>query len=181
MSQPPRDAIPGGGAPADAASGNAAAPSADERAQAARAHLSIWLSLLPLLGVFAAIGIYSRNQHRSPWVSQQALQSALFQIVFFNLLLIQVAIVVPIAAIAWDGTYDGGSLVFAVFLSALPFIVINYLVQGLLASRAAAAVRRGEDYRHPIVGRLVGSPALTASQLTDPPDDSTDSTDPTAG
>jgi uncharacterized Tic20 family protein len=168
MAQPPSAALPG----------DAVKPSADERAQAARAHLSIWLSLLPLFGVFAAVGIYSRNQRSSPWVSQQALQSALFQIVFFNLLLIVLAVVVPISALAWDGTYDDGSLVLAVFLSALPFIVVVYLVQGLLATRAAAAIRRGEDFRHPMVGRLVGSTARTADQVTAQSDESTSQAGP---
>ena len=157
---------------------DAVMPSPDERAQAARAHLSVWLSLLPLFGVFAAVGIYSRNQRSSPWVSQQALQSALFQIIFFNLLLITLAIVVPVSALAWDGTYDGGSLVLAVFLSALPFLVAVYLSQGLLATRAAAAIRRGEDFRHPIVGRLVGSRAMTAAQFADNP---ADAAEPTTG
>jgi uncharacterized Tic20 family protein len=156
--------------PADARARNLAMPSAAERAQAARAHLSVWLSLLPLIGVFAAAGIYSRNRTVSPWVSQQALQSALFQIVLFNLLLIVLAIAVPVSALAWDTKYDGGSLVLAVFLTALPFIVVAYLTQGLLATRAASAVRRGQHFRHPVVGRLVGSPASTAAQVAGQPD-----------
>ena len=141
--------------------------SREERAQAARAHLSAWLALLPLLGVFASVAIYSRNLHASPWVARQALQSSLFQIIAFNLLLIVLAIVAPLALLAWDGRYDGGALVLAVVLTASPFLAIYYLGQGLAATRAARAVRRGEDYRHPLVGRLVGRPHAGEAGETD--------------
>ncbi len=138
--------------------------SSDERAQAARAHLSAWLGLLPLFGVFASAGIYGRNVSASPWVAQQALQSSLFQIVTFNLLLIVVAAVAPVSFFAWESKHDGASLALAIFLTILPFIVVYYAAQGLAATRAARAVRRGEDFRYPFLGRLVGDPALTAHQ-----------------
>ena len=73
-----------------------------ERGVAARAHLCAWLSVLPLLGLFASVGIYNRRQRYSPWVGQQALQAALFQVLMFNLLLVVLGLVIPIALVAWQ-------------------------------------------------------------------------------
>ncbi|MEE9277893.1 MAG: DUF4870 domain-containing protein [Dehalococcoidia bacterium] len=137
---------------------------AEERAQAARAHLSAWLGFLPLFGVFVAVTIYSRSVKLSPWAAQQALQSSLFQFFAFNCLLIVLAIVAPVSALAWDARYAGASLVLAVFLTALPFLLAYYLLQGLLATRAARAVLRGEQFRYPFAGRLGGAPAATAAE-----------------
>lgn len=144
------------------------APTPQERAQAARAHLSAWLNLLPLFGVFAAAGIYRRSARHSPWVAQQALQSSLFQLLTFNLLFILLAIVIPAAAIAWDTRYGGADLVLATLLTALPVFLSTYFAQAAVATRAARAVRRGENFRHPLIGRLIGAPAATAADA--PPD-----------
>ena len=127
-----------------------------ERGVAARAHLCAWLSVLPLLGLFASVGIYNRRQRYSPWVGQQALQAALFQVLMFNLLLVVLGLVIPIALVAWQSVYGGGDLVVAALLTAAPFVAVHYCVQGVWATRAARAVHRGEGYRYPYVGRLLG-------------------------
>lgn len=139
-------------------------PAAVVRTQAARdaaagAHLGAFFNVIPLLGVFTAIGVFRTQRDRSLWAARQALQAAMFQFLTFNVALGLVTTVVVIAVFAWESTYSDGSLALAVFLTALPFYVAYYVVQGLAALRAAAAVRRGEDYRYPIAGRLMGPPA----------------------
>ena len=129
-----------------------------ERDTAARAHLAAFLNLIPLLGVFAAVGVFRTEQTRSIWAARQALQSALFQFLTFNAALALVTLVAVIAVFAWESSYSDGSLVLAVVLTVLPFYLVYYAVQGFAAIRAAAAVRRGEDYRYPIAGRLMGPP-----------------------
>lgn len=123
---------------------------------AARAHLCAWLSVLPLFGLLASAGIYNRRQRYSPWVGQQALQAALFQVLMFNLLLALLGLVIPIAWMAWQSVYSGGDLAGAVLLTAAPFVAAHYLGQGIWATRAARAVQRGENYRYRGVGRLLG-------------------------
>ena len=140
-------------------------PSADECARAARAHRAAWLGLLPLFGVFTALGIYNRQQSRSPWVAQQALLSALFQIVAFNFLMIVATIAGVVGFAVWESDRDGGALAQAIFLSILPFVVLYYVVQGLIATRAARVVARGEHFRYPLLERLVGPPAPTAVEI----------------
>ena len=134
-------------------------PSQAERDAAARAHLGAFLNLIPLLGVFTAVGIFRAHQAESVWAARQALQAAVFQLLTFNAALIVITSVAVIAVFAWESSYSGGSLVLAVFLSALPFYLLYYAAQGLVAIRAAAAVRRGHDYRYPIAGRLIGPPS----------------------
>lgn len=128
-----------------------------ERGVAARAHLYAWLSVLPLLGLFASVGIYSRRQRYSPWVGQQALQAALFQVLMFNVLLVVLGLVIPIALVTWQSVYRGGDLVAATLLTAAPFVAVHYCVQGVWATRAARAVHRGERYRYRYVGRFLDS------------------------
>ena len=135
-----------------------------ERHLAAAAHLCALLSVLPLLGLFPTVGIYNRQKRTSPWVAQQAVQAALFQVVTFNVILVLLAIVVPAALVGWGTRYDGGDLVLAVALTALPFLTAHYLAQGVLAMRAARSLRTGEDYRYRWIGKLVG-PAVTERQL----------------
>lgn len=137
---------------------NTAPPKTVEREAAARAHLGAFLNLVPLLGVFAAIGIFRSQQGRSVWAARQALQAAIFQLLTFNVALIVVTLAAVIAAFAWESTYSDGSLVLAVFLTALPFYLVYYALHGLAGARAAAAVRDGRDYRYPIAGRLIGPP-----------------------
>ena len=93
-------------------------PSQAERDAAARAHLGAFLNLIPLLGVFTAVGIFRTHQSRSLWAARQALQAAVFQLLTFNAALIVVTTVAVVAAFAWESSYSGGSLVLAVFLTA---------------------------------------------------------------
>lgn len=134
-------------------------PTQAERDAAARAHLGAFLNLIPLLGVFTAVGIFRSQQAESRWAARQALQAAVFQLLSFNVVLIVVTLVAVVAVFAWESSYSGGSLVLAVFLTVVPFYLLYYAAQGLAAVRAAGAVRRGDDYRYPIAGRLMGPPA----------------------
>jgi uncharacterized Tic20 family protein len=115
--------------------------------------------VIPLLGVFMSIGTFRTHQDRSIWVGRQALQAAVFQFLTFNAALGLVTMVALIAIVAWESSYSGGSLVLAVVLTVLPFYVVYYVAQGFAAIRAASAVRRGEDYRYPIAGRLIAPPS----------------------
>ena len=127
-----------------------------ERRLAAAAHLCALLSVLPLLGLFPTVGIYNRQKMVSPWVAQQAVQAALFQILTFNVILVLLAIVVPAALVGWGTRYDGSDLVLAVALTALPFLAAHYVIQGVLVMRAARAIRTGENYRYRWIGKLAG-------------------------
>ncbi len=135
-----------------------------ERRLAGAAHLCALLSVLPLLGLFPTVGIYNRQKKASPWVARQAMQAALFQVVTFNVILVLLAIVVPVALVGWGTRYDDGDLVLAVALTALPFFTAHYVAQGVLAMRAARAIRTGEDYRYRWIGKLAG-PAETERRL----------------
>jgi uncharacterized Tic20 family protein len=129
------------------------------RAAAARAHRAALFNVVPLLGVFAAVGVYRTQQAESVWAARQALQAALFQFLTFNGALIVITLVAVAAAFAWAPSRGGGALALSVVLTALPFYAAYYLLQGGLAWRAATAVGRGEDFRYPVVGRLLGPPA----------------------
>ena len=133
-------------------------PDPAARAVAARAHRTALLNVVPLLGVFAAVGIVRSPGPESPWAARQALQAALFQFVSFNAALIAVTCVAVAAAFAWQSTYRDGALALAVVLTALPVYLAYYAVQAVLAWRAADAVGRGDDYRYPLIGRLMGPP-----------------------
>ena len=130
-----------------------------ERRLAAAAHLCALLSVLPLLGLFPTVGIYNRQKQASPWVAQQAVQAALFQVVTFNVILVLLAVVVPVALVGWGTQYGGSDLALAVVLTVLPFHAVHYVAQGVLAVRAARAIRTGEDYRYRWIGKLVGRAA----------------------
>lgn len=142
-----------------------ASASSEELATAARAHLAAWLGVAPLFGLFAAFGIYSRSQQESPWVAQQALQSVLFQTVAFNVMLLLTGTAVAIGFAAWSGSESGDDLVIAAILTALPFYALGYLAQALIATRAARAIRGGVQFRHPVIGRLVGASAPTSGEV----------------
>ena len=133
-------------------------PDQPARDAAVSAHRAALLNVVPLLGVFAAVGVYRTQQAGSVWAARQALQAALFQFLTFNAALIVVTIVAVGAAFAWEPSRGGGALVLAVVLTALPVYAVYYVAQAGLAWRAAAAVGRGEDFRYPIVGRLMGPP-----------------------
>lgn len=133
-------------------------PDQAARDAAARAHRAALLNAVPLLGVFAAVGVYRTQQAGSVWAARQALQAALFQFLTFNGALIVVTIVAVAAAFAWAPSRGGGALALSVVLTALPVYAAYYAIQAGLAWRAAAAVGRGEDFRYPIVGRLMGPP-----------------------
>ena len=153
-----------------------AGASSEERATAARAHLAAWLGVAPLFGLLAAFGIYSRAQQESPWVAQQALQSVLFQTVSFNVMLLLTGIAVAIGFAAWSGSESGDDLVIAAVLTALPFYAFAYLVQAVMATRAARAILRGAEFRHPVIGRLVGASAPTSAERSERSDAATAST-----
>lgn len=140
-------------------------PSREERQQAARAHLAAWLGILPLFGLFTAFGIYSQTQRTSPWVAQQALLSTLYQTVAFNVVLIVSALAIAVGFVAWNGSNDGDDLVIAAILTGVPFYLVGWLGQAILATRASRAVLRGADFRYAIIGRLVGAPAPTRAEL----------------
>ena len=127
------------------------------RTVAARAHQTALLNVVPLLGVFAAVGLFRSQGSQSDWAARQALQAALFQFLSFNLALIVVTCVAVAAAFAWESSYRGaGRWSLAVVLTALPVYLAYYGVQAVLAWRAAGAVGRGDDYRYPMIGRLMG-------------------------
>lgn len=134
-----------------------------ERRLAAAAHLCALLSVLPLLGLFPTVGIYNRQKEASPWVAQQAVQAALFQVVTFNVILVFLAAVVPVALVGWGMQYGGSDLALAVVLTVLPFLAVHYVAQGVLAVRAARAIRTGEDYRYRWIGKLIGRVGTTRS------------------
>ena len=140
-------------------------PDRDERGIAVRAHMSAWLNILPLTGVFISITIYAQNQRKSPWASQQALQSAFFQFISFNVLIAILVLVLSIAVLLFYPESNSNSLLIKLTLVALPFVVGTYLIQGLLATRAARVVYLGQNFRYPILGRLIGPPAPTAKQV----------------
>ena len=144
---------------------DSAQASAEELATAVRAHLAAWLGLAPLFGLFAAFGIYSRAQQESPWVAQQALQSVLFQTVAFNVMVLLTGIAVAIGFAAWSGSESGDDLVIAAILTALPFYALGYLTQAIIATRAARAISAGVQFRHPLIGRLVGASAPTSAEV----------------
>ena len=129
-------------------------PDPAARVAAARAHRTALLNVVPLLGVFAAVGLFRSQGSQSDWAARQALQAALFQFLSFNVALIVVTCVAVAAAFAWQSSYRDGAL--AVVLTALPVYLAYYGVQAVLAWRAAGAVRRGDDYRYPMIGRLMG-------------------------
>ncbi|HJN93813.1 MAG TPA: DUF4870 domain-containing protein [Dehalococcoidia bacterium] len=141
------------------------APSGEECRQAARAHLAAWLGILPLFGLFTAFGIYSQTQRSSPWVAQQALLSTLYQTVAFNLVLIVSALAIAVGFVAWDSGNDGDDLVIAAILTGVPFYLLGWLGQAILATRASRAVLGGADFRYPVIGRLVGTPAPTRGEV----------------
>ena len=124
------------------------------RAAAARAHRTALLNVVPLLGVFAAVGLLRNQGSESAWAARQALQAALFQFLTFNVALIVITCVAVAAVFAWPSSHGDGVL--AVVLTALPVYLAYYVVQAVLAWRAAGAVGRGDDYRYPIIGRLMG-------------------------
>ena len=140
--------------------------SVQERRMAMLAHLACWFSLLPLVGLYVTAAIYRRARQRSPWVAQQALQAIIYQTLAFNLLLPALTILLVVAALAWRGSHTGGALALAVALTALPLFLLHYLAQGCWATHAARAIGRGEEYRYPWLGRLIGAPAATADQGT---------------
>ena len=132
------------------------APNEVERAAAARAHLGALLNVVPLLGVFAAMGVFRGYQGHSAWGARQALQAAIFQLLAFNVGIILVTLAAVIGALAWESRYSGGDLVLAVALTALPFYAAYYLAQASAGTRMARQVRRGRTARYPIAGRLAG-------------------------
>ncbi len=77
-------------------------PDRDERGIAARAHMSAWLNILPLTGVFISITIYAQNQRKSPWASQQALQSAFFQILSYKVQIEILELDLSISVMLWS-------------------------------------------------------------------------------
>lgn len=133
-----------------------APPSEAERAAAARAHMGALLNVVPLLGVFAAIGVFRGYQSRSPWVARQALQAAIFQLLAFNVGIMVVTVVGVIGALAWESRYGGGDLALAVVLTVLPFYLGSYVAQASAAAWAARRLRSGGEARLPIAGRLAG-------------------------
>jgi len=155
-----------------------ATASPEELATAARAHLAAWIGLAPLFGLFAAFGIYSRSQQESPWVAQQALQSVLFQTVAFNVMVLLTGIAVAVGFAAWSGSESGDDLVIAAILTALPLYALGYLVQALIATRAARAISSGVEFRHPVIGRLVGASAPTSAELAAQRDAAQSDTEP---
>ena len=68
-------------------------PDPAARLAAARAHRTALLNVVPLLGVFAAVGLFRSQGSQSAWAARQALQAALFQFLSFNVALIVVTCV----------------------------------------------------------------------------------------
>ncbi len=138
---------------------NVISDDAEERSMAALAHASILLNLfIPGLGIIAAAAVWLTQNERSPFARKQALQAAVFQIVWL-LLPILVAVVGVMAAVggAIAGALNDARV--AVLLIPAIFGVLALLAVFLLgilyALVGAYETYQGRDFRYWLVGKLV--------------------------
>lgn len=123
---------------------------ADERTWAMLAHLSVLLNLVTgFLGVGAALLIYLVYKERSKYVAYQAMQSFLFQLIFWAgagvLIAIMWAIVGALSAILVGIVLIPFALILTPVLLVLPIVAVVY---GIIGSIQCS---NGEDFRYWLV------------------------------
>ena len=129
---------------------NSVLPTSDERTWACLAHLSILLNLITgFLGILAALIIYLIYRDRSRYVAYHALQSLIFQLVFW-------AGAGLVAAVLWVITIP---LIFVlVGLCLLPAaILVTFVPVGAMVFGVIGAIKtnQGEDFKYWLVGSWV--------------------------
>ncbi len=122
----------------------------DERTWAMIAHLSVLLNLVTgFLGVAAALGVYLVYKDRSRYVAYQAMQSFLFQLIFWAggglLIGIMWAIVGALSAILIGILLIPVAIVLSLVFAAFPMIA---LICGVLGGIRCS---NGEDFRYWLV------------------------------
>jgi uncharacterized Tic20 family protein len=125
-------------------------PTSEERTWASLAHLSILLNLITgFLGIVAALIIYLVYQNRSRYVAYQALQSLIFQLIFWagaGLLAGALwAITIPLMLILVGCCL----LPLTIFISLIPLAAMVY---GVIAGIQTG---QGEDFKYWLVGDWV--------------------------
>jgi uncharacterized Tic20 family protein len=122
----------------------------DERLWAMLAHLSVLLNLVTgFLGVFAPLVIYFIYKDRSRYVAFQAMQSFIFQLVFWGGAGILIGIMWAIVGVL--------SAIF-VGLLCIPFaIIFSFLPLGTLVYGVIGAIQtyQGQDFRYWLVANWV--------------------------
>ena len=123
----------------------------EERTWAMLAHLSVLLNLVTgFLGVGAALLIYFLFQKRSRYVAYQAMQSFLFQLVFWAgagvLIGAMWAIVGVLSAVLIGILLIPVAIVLTVVFAIMPLLALVYGVIGAVQSS------NGEDFRYWLVG-----------------------------
>ena len=134
------------------------APRLTERLLAAAAHLAI---LLSIPGTLLAVAIWLTQRHRSPYVSQQARQAVLWQILSNVVLAILVALLLGVAVSqlgAAVSTKSGGSQgdITRMFGSLLGIYVVLFaalIYCCVSAVLGACFALLGRGFHYPIVGR----------------------------
>ncbi len=128
----------------------------DERTWALLAHLTVLLNLVTgFMGVFAALGIFLAFKNRSRYVSFQAFQAFLFQLIAWGgvgvLLGLMWGVVGLLSAILVGIVLIPFALIATLLLIPLPVIALVYGVYG------AIACADGKDFRYYLVGDWVAS------------------------
>jgi len=125
-------------------------PTAEERTWASLAHLSILLNLITgFLGIVAALIIYLVYQNRSRYVAYHALQSLVFQLIFW-------AGAGLLAGALWVITIP--LMLILVGCCLLPFtILISIIPLAAMVYGVIAAVQtgQGEDFQYWLIGGWV--------------------------
>jgi len=124
---------------------------ADERTWAMLAHLSVLLNLVTgFLGVAAALVIYMVYRNRSRYVAYQAMQSFLFQLIFWAggglLIGAMWAIVGALSAILIGIVLIPFALILTLVFALMPVIALVYGVAG------GVQCSNGQDFRYWLVG-----------------------------
>jgi uncharacterized Tic20 family protein len=135
-------------------------PTADECNLAALAHVSILLSLLiPGLGIIAALVVYATQKDRSSYVTRQALQATVFQLLLaigpIILLLIGLITFVPIIVVASIMSDALGAMFGVTAILCLLLLGILELVGFIWALVGAYQTYHGRRFRYPLVGGMM--------------------------
>lgn len=125
-------------------------PDSDERMWAMLAHLSILLNLASgVLGILAALIIYLVHKDRSRYIAYHALQSFVFQTIFWLGAGIVVTFAWLVNTLLLAVLVGCCLLPFTIFLSLIPLAALVYGVIG------AIKTSQGEDFRYWLVGDWV--------------------------
>lgn len=123
---------------------------ADERLWAMLAHLSVLLNLVTgFLGVFTPLVIYFIFKDRSRFVAYQAMQSFIFQLVFWGGAGILVGVMWAIVGVLSAILIGLICIPFAILFSFLPLGALIYGVIG------AIQTYQGEDFRYWLIADWV--------------------------